>query len=238
MPARHNEYDPVASEYAAMVAEREAAGVDSDPIVPPMLAAIGPVAGLAVLDAGCGTGYLARLLAERGARVTGVDLSPRLVALAQSRTSPQDITYRVADLSQPQPDLADTFDLVASHLVLNDVEDYQGFLATLAVCVKPGGRLVFSLNNPYSFILRGHLTDYFATDRPYSYRGMAQRGVPVSFYHQTLEQYLDACFAAGLSLRKLVDVPTPEGSFMRQSGNLLPVGVHFPFFTILSLTRT
>jgi hypothetical protein len=40
-----------------------------------------------------------------------------------------------------------------------------------------------------------------------------------------------------LLLRRLVDVPTPEGSFKRRSDTLIPEGYHFPFFTILDLVK-
>ncbi len=49
------------------------------------------------------------------------------------------------------------FDLLVSHLVLNDVYDYQGFLTTLGTVTKGGGRLVLSMNNPYSYIPLGRL---------------------------------------------------------------------------------
>jgi 2-polyprenyl-3-methyl-5-hydroxy-6-metoxy-1,4-benzoquinol methylase len=44
---------------------------------PAVLQAIGPTDGLRVLDAGCGEGYLARLLARKGASVTGIDSSAK-----------------------------------------------------------------------------------------------------------------------------------------------------------------
>jgi 2-polyprenyl-3-methyl-5-hydroxy-6-metoxy-1,4-benzoquinol methylase len=238
MPSGPTAYDPFAVQYAAMVERREAAGIAADPVVPRLLDQIGDVAGLQVLDAGCGEGYLSRLLAERGAHVTGIDVSPRLIELAHAKDPAGTIDYCVADLSQPLTECTASFDLVASHFVLNDVEDYRGFLATLGAVARPGARVVLSLNNPYSFVVRGHIRDYFDTDRPVSYRGMAQQGVAVHFYQRTLEQYLDACSDAGLSLRKLVDVPTPEGSFLRQSGILIPEGYHFPFFTILHLKKS
>lgn len=56
--------------------------------------------GLRVLDAGCGTGALAVEAARRGARVTAIDLSPTLVALARERTpAGLDIEYRVGDMA-------------------------------------------------------------------------------------------------------------------------------------------
>ena len=196
------------------------------------------VAGLNVLDAGCGEGYLARILSRRGANVTGIDIAANLVQMGREKDPAGQINYLVADLSTPQPAYEGQFDLIVSHLVINDVPDYQGFLNTLGTLVKPGGRLVFSMNNPYSFIVRNHITDYFDTDRAHSYRGMAEHGVKVHFYQRTLEQYLDASFSAGFQMQRLVDIPTPEGTFTRRPDTLLPVGYGFPFFMLLSFNKT
>jgi len=237
MQDKGNSYDEFAAQYAEMVARREEAGIESDPIMPRFLSLLGDVSGLSVLDAGCGEGYLARILARRGAQVTGIDLAPRLIQSARAKDPAAQIAYQVADLSQPLPAYRDHFDLIVSHFVLNDVFDYRGFLTTLASLARHGGRLVFSLNNPYSFVVRGHISDYFDTDKAVPYRGMAAEGVKVHFYHRTFEQYLDAGFVAGLQLQRLIDIPTPEGSFKRQSGILIPEGHHFPFFMLICLTR-
>ncbi len=233
-------YDPFADRYAELVAQREE-NAAHDPVLAPLLAEIGAASGLRALDAACGEGYLARILARLGAQVTGIDLSPRLIALAQAHADAQPtppITYLVADLSQPLPNHARRYELAASNLALNDIADYQGFFTTIAALVMPGGRFVLSLNNPYSYVVRSHVTDYFDSGRAHLYRGMAEQGVGVSFYQRTLAEYLDAAFAAGWRLRRLIDVPTPEGSFTRRADTLLPVGYHFPFFMILSLERS
>lgn len=231
-------YDDFASEYAEMVARREKAGIERDPIMPLFLDAIGNVSGLSVLDAGCGEGYISRILASRGAQVTGIDIAPNLIEIACARDPDGTIAYQVVNLSQPQPAYANRFDLAVSHLVLNDVYDYQGFLTTLGVMVKSGGRLVLSMNSPYSFVIRGHVTNYFDSGKVFSYRGMAEAGVKVHFYQRTLEEYIDAFVAAGFQLRRLIDVPTPEGTFTRRADTLIPIGHQFPLFMILSLVRT
>jgi 2-polyprenyl-3-methyl-5-hydroxy-6-metoxy-1,4-benzoquinol methylase len=233
-------YDPYADRYAELVAQREASAAH-DPVLAPLLAEIGEVARLPTLDAACGEGYLARILARRGSVVTGMDLSPRLITLAQAHAEPPaktpPISYLVADLSQPQPDHAGRYALAVSNLALNDIADYQGFFTTIAALVTPGGRFVLSLNNPYSYVVRSHVTDYFDSGHAHLYRGMAEQGVAVHFYQRTLAEYLDAAFAAGWRLRRLIDVPTPEGSFTRRADTLLPVGYHFPFFMILHLEK-
>src|SRR5262245_7624904 len=69
--------------------------MNSDPVLWDFL---GEVNGLAVLDAGCGTGYLSKKLSDRGASVTGVDLSAKMIAIASGRYS--GIDFRVDSCSE------------------------------------------------------------------------------------------------------------------------------------------
>src|SRR6267154_1348233 len=55
---------------------------------PAMLHAIGEPAGLEILDAGCGEGYLSRILAKKGANATGIDSSTKLIEAARSQNLP------------------------------------------------------------------------------------------------------------------------------------------------------
>lgn len=208
-----------------------------DPNIARFLAEIGDISGLTILDAGCGEGYLSRKLIQRGAKVTGIDIAEKLVDIARAKDTKGEITYKVADLSKPLPDYREHFDLIASFFVLNDVYDYRGFLSTLSSVAKPGGRLVMFINNPYSFVVRGHVTDYFDSDKVFPYRGMAEEGIKVHFYQRTLEEYIAACIMAGFQLQRLIDIPTPEGSFKRRGDTLTPVGHQFPFFMILSFVK-
>jgi 2-polyprenyl-3-methyl-5-hydroxy-6-metoxy-1,4-benzoquinol methylase len=239
-PTRTSAYDQYAEEYAAYVATREQTGLDNDPfgILPVLLAQLGDVAGQVVLDAGCGEGYLSRVLAARGAHVTGVDLAPRLVELAGLKPSPgAPITYRVGDLSEPHPELAGRFDAVASYFVLNDVDDHRGFAETLARSLRSGGRAVLGFNNPYDYVMRKGLgSAYFQTGAEYP-RGLAVAGVPVFFYHRTLPQYLDAFLDAGLYLAKIVDVDHPAMAARRAQGEEIAQGEQLPRFMVLAFKK-
>jgi SAM-dependent methyltransferase len=238
-PTRTSAYDPYAEEYAAYVATRERDDLEGDPfgILTPLLAQLGDVAGQDVLDAGCGEGYLSRILAARGATVTGVDLSPRLVELAGRKASPGPITYRAADLCEPQPELEGRFDAIASFFVLNDVEDHRGFGATLARTLRPGGRAVLGFNNPYDYVMRrGRGSAYFETGMAHPC-GLSSVGVPVFFYHRTLPQYLDAFLDAGLHLKKIVDIDHPSMTARRASGEEIALGEQLPRFMVLAFTK-
>jgi 2-polyprenyl-3-methyl-5-hydroxy-6-metoxy-1,4-benzoquinol methylase len=229
------DYDAYAGQYAANVAWREQGGVDGDPfgLLPPLLKLLADIGGCPVLDAGCGEGYLARVLAARGAQVTGIDISPRLIELARAKDPGGD--YRVADLSQPVPGTAGCFDAAASYLALNDVKDYRGFAATLATSLKPGGRLALALNNPYSAVIDRHVIDYFDSGKASPYRGLWEAGIKTYYYHRTLENYLDAFLATGLHLTKLTDIPALANAHRRDAS--LPDGARFPRFMLLAFIK-
>lgn len=227
-----NPWDTYADEYDHWLSHREPGQLVDTSFPARLLELLGDLDGKDVLDAGCGQGYLSRMLAARGAHVTGIDLSPRLIAKARDRDTGSRIDYRLGDLSQPLPELEGHFDLIASYLVLNDMRDYRGFAASLASLAKSGARIALAFNNPYSSVIREHIADNFAEGAMGAYIGMAKQGVPARYYHRTLEQYLDAFLDAGLQLVKLVDMP--DGFAVHR---MLPPGYRFPRFMLLAFEK-
>lgn len=118
-----------------------------NPVLFPM---IGDVKGRRVLDAGCGAGYMCRILAERGAKVTGVDLSTKFIELAQryEKKKKMGIEYFCADLAHLSQIRNSYFDLVISIYVLCDVRDYVKAIKEIARILKPKGRFVFLIEHP------------------------------------------------------------------------------------------
>lgn len=228
MEANPNPWEEYAEEYAAWIKQREPASIEDNSILSRLLELLGGLDGREVLDAGCGEGFLARVLAARGARVTGLDLSPRLIQMACEKDPDASIDYRVVDLSCPLPEFRGHFDLIGSYLVLNDVRDHRGFASTLASLAKPGARMALAFNNPYSSVVREHISDYFASGTMGTYSGLSKEGVKARYYHRTLEEYLDAFLDTGLRLVKLADVPDVFGIEW-----LLPKHCRFPRFMVL-----
>src|SRR5215467_8621586 len=172
MTIQASDYDSYADEVARYTAAREERGVAGDGLLREMLELLGEVTGLRVLDAACGDGYVTRVLADRGARVTGIDIGPRLIERASRRDPEGSIDYRVADLSKGLPGEHAPFDAVVSFLALNDVIEYRGFIATIASVLRPGGRLVVAFNSPYGSVVRGNVPDYFNAGATSPYRGL------------------------------------------------------------------
>lgn len=111
---------------------------------------LGPRPGERWLDLGCGAGHVAELAAGGGAEVTGVDLSPRLVGVAQARAQAGgfDIDYRVGD-AEHLAGLDDArFDVLVSSVGMIFAPDHQAVAREVSRVVRPGGRLAFSAWTP------------------------------------------------------------------------------------------
>lgn len=115
-----------------------------------VLALLGEVRGMRVLDAGCGTGYLARKLARSGASVTGVDVSERMIDIAREREQrePLGVAYERASIQEATTLAAESFDAAVANFVLMDTPDPEAALREMRRLVKPGGRLVAAMSHP------------------------------------------------------------------------------------------
>lgn len=118
--------------------------------------ALGPVAGLRVLDLGCGTGRHALRLARQGAEVVGLDLSPGMLAVAARRAEGLDLDLDLAlhDLHDPLPLAAASVDRVVASLVLEHLRDLDAFYGEVARVLRPGGRALVTTLHP-AMALRG-----------------------------------------------------------------------------------
>ncbi|WAU80616.1 class I SAM-dependent methyltransferase [Streptomyces sp. Qhu-G9] len=94
-----------------------------------------------VLDLGCGTGSLSLLASEARHRVTGVDLSPRMVERARAKLAGRDAAFLVGDAAAP-PVGEQRFDVVLVRHVLWTLSDPGRVLRHWRGLLRPGGRLV------------------------------------------------------------------------------------------------
>ena len=147
-------------------------------------------AGSRVLDVGCGVGRWSRLLASRGARVTGVDLSPTMIAEAQRRAAASGLADRCRFMVQDSASLEieGAFDLILCVTVLQHVLDaaaLRSALRRMASHLAPGARLVILeaaparvANRCNSFVFTArHRADYLSLFRECGLRLQALSGV-------------------------------------------------------------
>jgi 2-polyprenyl-3-methyl-5-hydroxy-6-metoxy-1,4-benzoquinol methylase len=163
--------------------------------------------GTRVLDVGCGVGRWSSMLAQRGARVTGIDLSPTMIDEARRRAAAHGIGDRCRFLVQDLAQLAagDQFDLVVGVTVLQHILDPSALreaVRRMTAHLAPGGRMVLLEAAPARIAKHCDTTVFRARHR---------------------STYLDLFAACGLELRALTGVdPAPFKTWLLPHIRKLP----------------
>jgi ubiquinone/menaquinone biosynthesis C-methylase UbiE len=188
---------------------------------PGMFRVIGNVRDQLVLDVACGEGYGTRILARKGARVIGIDLSSKLIEFARSQEERDGlgITYYVGDSADLSRFPAERFDLVTCFMALMDIERYGEAAGEIARVMKGDGRFVFSITHPcFEYGSKSGKMElkagYFEARRESVRWNMERllRPFETTSFHRTLTDYSNALNRHGLLIRRLFEPkPTRKG---------------------------
>jgi len=193
---------PIAADAYDRLADAFAAWVDTKPHNahydrPAVLSLLPPVSGRRVLDAGCGPGAYAEWMADHGAEVVALDVSPRMVEHARRRLGFRAAVHQ-ADLGQP----------------LDYVRDWRWPLGEFFRVLRTPGWLVFSVAHPfdefYDHHPHGSYFDVEAVEMTFDWPayGVRER---IPYFRRPLSAMLDPLFSAGFRLERMLEPrPTPE----------------------------
>ncbi len=175
-----------------------------------MLRLLGDIAGLKVLDAGCGSGAHAAALIARGAIVTGIDKSRSMLALARERLGNTAELFE-ANLAAPLPFADSAFDRVLAALVLHYIEDWSKALRELRRVLVPGGKLVISTHHPFCDHLLAGGHDYFGTFQLDDCWEKGGETLEMRYWRRPLHAMTEALSAAGFIIDVISEPrPLPE----------------------------
>ena len=205
---------------------------------PAIFRLLGDVDGRKVLDAGCGHGYLSRLLTRRGAEVTGVE--PAALPLEHARRreeqEPLGIRYVQRDLSR-LGDLGSPFDAVVANMVFLDIPDWEDALANCVRALAPGGLLVYSLHHPCW--VPGNFETWAARGGVEITRYLDEHvqdadGVAPNF-HRPLSRYLNETIRLGCDL---VEIHEPQLAREDMESGAHEILTRVPNFIVVAARRT
>ncbi|HUJ06217.1 MAG TPA: class I SAM-dependent methyltransferase [Streptosporangiaceae bacterium] len=201
---------------------------------PAVLAALGDVGGLHVLDAGCGPGLYAAELIAAGARVSAFDASPVMVRLASERTGGRARVDR-AVLGDPLPYPDGVFDAALCALAIHHADDRPAAFAELFRVLRPGGALVVSTSHPFMDWLRKR-GSYFDVKLETDAWHLASREHQVSFWREPLSALCGAATGAGFLISDVIE-PRPAPSMRDRDPRRYEMLSTEPGFLILRLVK-
>jgi len=199
--------------------------------IPAMLSLIGDVTHKRVLDAGCGYGYYSVLLAKKGAMVTGIDISEKMIELAKNNADKASVEcqFLVCDMQDLSMLASNTFDMVISSIVVSHLDDIRKAFSEVFRVLKCNGIFAFSENHP---ILKGswekdnegrrlhwNIDNYFERSIRTGEWGNQQSGnvIITSWRHRTVQDYFDALITSGFVVERLVEPePADEAESVNQ----------------------
>jgi SAM-dependent methyltransferase len=203
-----------------------------------MLRLAGEVRDRDVIDVGCGEGRFCRLLAERGARTTGIEPTTTLLAKARERDSSG--TYVQAG-AESLPVADSSFDLAILYLTLIDIAQFREAIAEIARVLRPGGSVIlanlqsFATTRPSAWYrnergekLHMAVEEYF-TERAVR---MTWGKIDILNYHRPLDAYMKAFIGAGFTLTAFEE-PQASAELIRDQPRMRDEGI-VPLFHVMA----
>jgi len=161
------------------------------------------LSGKSVLDVGCGGGLLSEGMAQRGAKVTGIDLSDKALGVARLHLyeSGLNVDYRQIAAEVLAVESPESYDIVTCLEMLEHVPDPASIVQACATLVKPGGQVFFStLNrNPKSYLFAVIGAEYLLNLLPKGTHDYAKFLRPAELAHFVREADLEMEELIGMS---------------------------------------
>jgi ubiquinone/menaquinone biosynthesis C-methylase UbiE len=240
----HASYDDIAEWYDQFLRERP---IYTEVILPNLLTLVGEVQGQVVCDLACGQGWVARELARRGARVTGLDLAPNLLALARryEEREPLGIVYVQGDAQMAEPLRDRQFSGCVCVMALINIPDLQATFQTVRRILQPGGWFALAIphpcfetphaqwmplpdpEHPLARVVTGYLDE-----RPWLSSNPDGVRSRVADHHRMLSTYLNALSAAGFTLERALE-PGPSA----RQAELVPGNREVPTLLMIRAKR-
>jgi SAM-dependent methyltransferase len=232
---------PIAYEAYQELADAYANGIDKKPHNayydrPAMVSMWPDLRGKRVLDAGCGPGVYTELLIQRGAIVTAIDVSDRMLELARQRLGPV-ADLRLVDMTQALDMFSNSsFDFINAPLCLDYIQDWPSLFAEFKRILVDQGRLQFSCGHPAFDAEYYRTNDYFNVEQvSCTWKGFGKHVVMPSF-RRSLQEIMMPVIESGFIIQRVLE-PLPTEDFRQADPRRFALLMHRPGFLCIQAKR-
>jgi SAM-dependent methyltransferase len=172
---------------------------------------LGDVAGLDVVELGCGTAYFSAWLAKRGARPVGVDITPAQLETARRQMAATGIVFPLVEADAGETGLPDaSADLVVSEYGASIWVDPSRWIPEAARLLRPGGRLAFLRNSTLVILCSPDEVPASETLQHPQF-GMHRFEWPEGGveFHLPHDEWIDLLRGNGFEIERLVEIQAP-----------------------------
>lgn len=165
--------------------------------------------GKQILDAGCGAGYVSVYLVEKGAYVTAIDQSVKMLEITRKKLTGESRLIN-ADLNAPLDFIGDeSFDLIVSSLTLHFIENWSNVFGEFHRILKQKGRFIFSTHHPFMDVSHALKMNYperqLVTEE---WKAFLKEPVTMSYFRRSLGEMFQELKIAGFTIIDLIE-PLP-----------------------------
>jgi len=209
-----------------------------------------------VIYLGCGEVRNTRLFAMRGARMTGIDLSPRLIqaARAAETAEPLGIDYHLGSFADLKQFPNESFDAAVSTMAFMDGPGFPEAAHAVYRVLQPGGALYFSVIHPCfcpcgarwvtdsDGRVEGKLVTNYWLDRPYIEKWRFSRSAEATdpfaiwYFPYRMEDYINSLCEAGFRISRIRE-PRPTEEMVRECTGLQRERDHVPIFLYIAAAK-
>lgn len=169
---------------------------------PAILEILGNLRNKNILDLACGQGYFSKILADKGARVLGVDISEKLINIAKNKYENDNVKFLVRDAADLKGIPSNQFEAVISNMAFHDIKDLSRTIDEIARVIQISGKLVFSIPHPWTHMgkavkegrgyylrLEKYRTKEEVPNKLYGKEGVLSFHRPLEFYVNKLTEH-------------------------------------------------